>query len=188
MTEPVEVVLARLQRVKRARGGHISSSCPTARHPRGDRSRGLSISVGDDGRVLLHCFAGCSSEEIVASIGLALRDLFDPATSKPRPPPRRREPKDRKPAHALRRLAHKLAERVVFPVEWELSCLLAEFEERDGHVEIVRNWDRLVARGVDLPLVVATADAIREVAVPRYPEARCDDAVHLLLAEVRDRG
>ena len=30
----------------------------------------------DDGRLLVHCFAGCSVEEIVAAVGLKLEDLF----------------------------------------------------------------------------------------------------------------
>jgi archaellum biogenesis ATPase FlaH len=36
----------------------------------------LSISVGEDGRVLLHCHAGCAPEGIVAALGLEMRDLF----------------------------------------------------------------------------------------------------------------
>jgi hypothetical protein len=36
----------------------------------------LSINEGYDGRVLLHCHAGCTVEEIVSKIGLEMRDLF----------------------------------------------------------------------------------------------------------------
>lgn len=41
-----------------------------------DQAASLSIGIGDDGRVLLHCFANCRPEEIVKALGLELRDLF----------------------------------------------------------------------------------------------------------------
>jgi hypothetical protein len=41
-----------------------------------DRSPSLAIAEGDDGRVLCHCFSGCSVEEIVGAIGLTLSDLM----------------------------------------------------------------------------------------------------------------
>ena len=41
-----------------------------------DRQPSLSIDEGADGKVLLKCFAGCTTENIVAAIGLTLRDLF----------------------------------------------------------------------------------------------------------------
>jgi hypothetical protein len=36
----------------------------------------LSVREGDDGRVLLHCHAGCPVDEVVAALGLELHDLF----------------------------------------------------------------------------------------------------------------
>jgi hypothetical protein len=51
----------------------------------------LSISVGDDGRVLLKCFAGCRTETIVNALGLSMTDLFsdrhDPASGLRQSPP-----------------------------------------------------------------------------------------------------
>lgn len=41
-----------------------------------DRSPSLSISQGDDGRLLLHCFAGCNPSKILSTFGLKIRDLF----------------------------------------------------------------------------------------------------------------
>lgn len=43
-----------------------------------DRSPSLSIRELDDGRVLLHDFAGCDVESILAAIGFKLVDLFPP--------------------------------------------------------------------------------------------------------------
>jgi hypothetical protein len=36
----------------------------------------LSIARGEDGRVLLHCFAGCATDAILAALKLSRRDLF----------------------------------------------------------------------------------------------------------------
>jgi hypothetical protein len=48
------------------------AQCPA--HP--DRSPSLSIREGDDGRVLTHCFGGCSPARIADALGLKIRDLF----------------------------------------------------------------------------------------------------------------
>ena len=46
-----------------------------------DRRPSLTITTGDDGRTLLKCHAGCRVEDIVARVGLTMRDLFvDAAT------------------------------------------------------------------------------------------------------------
>lgn len=63
--------LARLEGV-RGGGGQYSARCPN----HGDQHNSLSISVGKDGRVLLNCHAGCSTEDIVWSMGLTMKDLF----------------------------------------------------------------------------------------------------------------
>ncbi len=42
-----------------------------------DRTPSLSVTAGRDGRVLLHCHAGCSKADIVAADGLELADLFE---------------------------------------------------------------------------------------------------------------
>ena len=49
-----------------------------------DHNPSLSISQGDDGRVLLHCHAGCPVEKVVAALGLTMADLMPPQSSGPR--------------------------------------------------------------------------------------------------------
>ena len=50
----------------------------TARCPAHEDNRAsLSIGAGDDGRVLVHCHAGCTTEAIAAALGLTVADLFD---------------------------------------------------------------------------------------------------------------
>jgi len=75
-SNPIDAVIHRLERVKSTGPGTWLASCPTPRHEHGDRSRGLSIREGDDGRVLIHCHAGCPVDEVVGAIGLQLQDMF----------------------------------------------------------------------------------------------------------------
>ena len=70
--EPVELLLSRLEHVRANRNGTWVARCPA----HDDRSPSLSITTGDDGKVLLHCFAGCGAADVVEAIGLELSSLF----------------------------------------------------------------------------------------------------------------
>jgi hypothetical protein len=48
------------------------AKCPS--HP--DRMASLSITEGADGKTFLHCFRGCTVEEILRAKGLRMGDLF----------------------------------------------------------------------------------------------------------------
>lgn len=74
--EAVSLVLERLTHVRKRSGDQWSARCPA----HDDRSPSLSIKELPDGRLLLHCFAGCSVIQIVASLGLELADLFPEKT------------------------------------------------------------------------------------------------------------
>jgi hypothetical protein len=54
-------------------GGNYLCRCPGPLHRNGDRNPSLSVKDGRNGRLLLHCFAGCSFEEIVAALPARLR-------------------------------------------------------------------------------------------------------------------
>ena len=41
-----------------------------------DRSPSLAISEGDGGRLLLHCWAGCETEDILSARGLTFADVM----------------------------------------------------------------------------------------------------------------
>lgn len=69
---PVERVIAKLGQSVRRSGAGWTALCPA----HDDRHHSLSIKEGDDGRVLLHCFAGCTPEAIVDAMGLGMSDLF----------------------------------------------------------------------------------------------------------------
>lgn len=65
-------ILTRLSNVKK-QGSGFTALCPN--HP--DKNNSLSISVGDNGGTVLHCFTGCTVQEIVTSLGIKLSDLFN---------------------------------------------------------------------------------------------------------------
>ena len=71
---PIGSILARLDSVKPAGDGKWLARCPA----HDDRNASLSIGTGDDGRVLLNCFAGCETKTICAALGMRTADLFPP--------------------------------------------------------------------------------------------------------------
>lgn len=77
MSRPIDVVLGRLERCKPAGSGQWKACCPA----HDDRNPSLSIKEGDSGAVLLKCFAGCETADVVAAMGLELSALFPPKDS-----------------------------------------------------------------------------------------------------------
>jgi hypothetical protein len=66
-----------------------------------DRNPSLSVSV-KEGKLLLHCFAGCPAEAVLNAVGLSWRDLWEgeawrplPSRPKPKPAPEAPSPEDR---------------------------------------------------------------------------------------------
>jgi hypothetical protein len=78
MIRPLDNFLERVERVQQSSDGH-RASCPNPLHGkgRGDINPSLSVTTGEDGRVLLKCHAGCSLEDILGAMGLDKRDLFE---------------------------------------------------------------------------------------------------------------
>lgn len=52
--------------------GQYTALCPV----HGDNRNSLSIAAGEDGRILLHCHAGCSAEDICAAVDVDVKELF----------------------------------------------------------------------------------------------------------------
>lgn len=69
-----ESLLSRLERPRRTGRDRWVAKCPAHK----DKTASLSVRELEDGRVLLHCFAGCEVGAVLGSIGLDLVDLFPP--------------------------------------------------------------------------------------------------------------
>lgn len=69
---PLDKVLDRLPAKPRRSGGRWMARCPAHE----DRTPSLSITETVDGKVLMKCWAGCSTESVLAALGLRWSDLF----------------------------------------------------------------------------------------------------------------
>lgn len=76
-----ETLLNALSTVRRTSRESWIASCPA----HADRTPSLTITEKPDGRILVHCHAGCSVEEITSAAGVSMSDLF-PETSNPYEP------------------------------------------------------------------------------------------------------
>ncbi len=70
---PVERMLGMLAKV-RGRNGSWTACCPA----HNDKGPSLAIREADDGRILIHCFAGCETLSVVQALGMDMTDLFPP--------------------------------------------------------------------------------------------------------------
>lgn len=76
-----ETLLSHLEKVRPTGPGRWLAKCPA----HNDKGPSLSIRETDEGRVLVHCFAGCSVHEVVSAAGVELSDLFPPRQHQGRP-------------------------------------------------------------------------------------------------------
>ena len=53
-------------------GDKLMARCPA----HDDKTPSLSVTIGDKDCVILKCFAGCTTEDVVAALGWKMRDLF----------------------------------------------------------------------------------------------------------------
>ncbi|MFZ2541002.1 MAG: DNA primase [Gallionella sp.] len=65
-------LLDTLEKVKQTKPGSWLACCPAHE----DRTASLSVRELDDGRILVHCFASCSVEEVLGAIGLTFDALY----------------------------------------------------------------------------------------------------------------
>jgi len=99
----INKIITRLDGLKRTGQGRYISKCPA----HDDRSPSLAVTE-KEGNILIKCFAGCATEDVLASIGLTFADLYP-----------------ERPAH------HKAKSAAFNPYD-VLSCLVRE----SGIVEI----------------------------------------------------
>ncbi len=69
-----DALLVRLDGVRRTGPARWLAKCPA----HDDRSPSLAIRELDDGRVLVHCFAACSVQDVLDAAGVDMAELFPP--------------------------------------------------------------------------------------------------------------
>jgi hypothetical protein len=58
--------------------------CPVPSHD--DQHPSLRLTIGEEGRILVHCRGGCNSYDVLDAVGLAYRDLYAPYGKTPMQP------------------------------------------------------------------------------------------------------
>lgn len=70
----IDTLLSHLDKVRASGQGRWMARCPA----HGDKGPSLSVRELADGRVLVHCFAGCAVHEVLGAVGLDIEALFPP--------------------------------------------------------------------------------------------------------------
>jgi len=123
---PLSLLLDRLDNPRKYGQGY-RVRCPAHE---GKSSATLSIREADDGRVLLHCFSGCSALAIVHSLGLELADLFE------RPPAKANyTPAEKSKFREYARQAKWKAAFEFLPLEIRIAAIAAEDMARGRTLE-----------------------------------------------------
>lgn len=154
-----EELLARLEAVRRNGEGRWMARCPA----HGDKGPSLSVREGEDGRILLHCFSGCSFSEIVTALGVEPQQLFPPSDEPWRPRRPRANPA-REARAGLERLAHLRAppspERMRIELRSIGRLLLGGSR---AYAEIPATFDAASLRSFPLRLVfLAMAELVKQ--------------------------
>ena len=58
------------------KGNNWQGKCPSHE----DKTASLSLHIANDGKILLNCFAGCSTDSIITALGYSMNDLFPART------------------------------------------------------------------------------------------------------------
>lgn len=124
----IDTFIARLEACKPSGADKWTARCPAHL----DNSPSLSIHALSDGRILIHCFAGCEPGDVLAAIGLSFTDLFPEPIAHHKPGLRKRFSADdallalNHEALVIAFLAESIAEGVTDPELCKRAQLAAE--------------------------------------------------------------
>ncbi len=68
----IDTLLSHFDGIKQTGHGRYSVRCSA----HDDQNPSLSITEGDDGRLLLKCWAGCETEDVLSAVGLTFSDVM----------------------------------------------------------------------------------------------------------------
>jgi hypothetical protein len=153
----IDEILSKLKGVKRSNDGFVAK-CPA----HDDRTGSLSVGAGR-GKVLMHCFAGCTAPNVVKALGLEWRDMFD---TKPHPasPPRIvsqdgvvycGEPKQKSKVAAVYRYTDETGQLLYENVRFEPK----DFRQRQVRADGTVDWSLTGVARVPYRLRVLAANA-----------------------------
>lgn len=74
--------IAQLTKVKRTGRESWIACCPAHE----DKNPSMTVTEKDDGRVLIHCFAGCSVDSILGAVGMTFSDIYPEREADPYQP------------------------------------------------------------------------------------------------------
>ena len=129
--KPLDLVLSKLPNARRD-GAGFKARCVAHE----DHNPSLTITEADDGKVLLRCWSGCSTESIVEAMGLRMQDLF-PESDRQRPAT---QPKATKPKPTF-----PTAEAALADYERHLGPRAATWSYHDQHgnqIGVVARWNK----------------------------------------------
>lgn len=131
----IEEFLQRLEGVEADGKGGYMACCPA----HDDKNPSMHVNVGDDGRILVKCFSGCSTRDIVSAMGLKMKDLM-PAKEKPG----KRKPK----AKAAAKKAASVEPSFKAPKKRDFGKLVETYQyQNESGAVVFRVQRRLMANG-----------------------------------------
>lgn len=137
MTTRTDVLLGRLQRVRRSGPSSWRADCPNGhRHARGS----LAITESDEGRLLVTCFACHDTPAVLSAVGLELSDLYPERIRDLTPEGRRRA------REAFKQSAWAAALRVL---EREASVCVVAAGMLRAHLALTHDDDARLATAMD---------------------------------------
>lgn len=68
----INEILSKFQKVYKSGNDQWQCLCPV----HDDKSPSVGIKYTKDGRILIHCFSGCPTNEILDAVGISFDDLF----------------------------------------------------------------------------------------------------------------
>jgi hypothetical protein len=179
-SSPVDVFLGGLDRVRHS-GTGWTARCPA----HDDKWPSLSIAEGRDGRVLMHCHAGCRTEDIVAAIDFSMVDLFPQTVDGSLPTPRG---KAKDGEHEAPRIPLGVFRRLVssseFAFTWRAATLLARFEPRAARVQVLNSWEYFTSQ-CNVELLLQLAYLVRGIVMLRFCTSKDADPYTIGRAVVR---
>lgn len=132
MAGPIDDLLTRLEGVRRTGPGRWISRCPAHE----DRTPSLSVKLAEDGRILIHDFAGCGVEDIVSAVGMTVADLFPD-----RMPDSRLSPEERR-TRAEARAEHRARDLVELAAREAVICAIVAGDVIEGRGTTVADCQR----------------------------------------------